>query len=155
MSGALRMAAAMVREQVEFRELLVRMTMRDLLLRYAGVMLVTTGRSVACKVVHTPSQRLARWLLSTADRMTTAELPLTHELLARMLGVRRATVSVIARDFQRRGLIEYRRGRIEITDRAGLEAAAKADPAVQAALAGKAIKKAVVVPGKLVNLVVG
>jgi DNA-binding MarR family transcriptional regulator len=61
------------------------------------------------------------------DRMSTAELPLTHELLARMLGVRRATVSMIAKDFQRRGLVEYRRGRIKITDRAGLEAAACED----------------------------
>jgi|SRR5581483_7028959 len=99
---------------------------RTLLLRYAGVMLGTTGRSVACSLVHTPSQRLARWLLMTADRVA-AELPLTHEQLASMLGVRRATVSVIAKDFRRRGLIEYRRGRINIIDRAGLEATACED----------------------------
>src|SRR5262249_3865032 len=97
--------------------------LRDLLLRYAGVVLGCTGRSAACKVVHTTEQRLARWLLMTNDRMEMEELPLTQELLARMLGVRRATVSVTAKALQARGLIHYNRGRITITDRAGLEAA--------------------------------
>ena len=101
--------------------------LRDLLLRYAGVMLGCTGRSAACKVVHTPEQRLARWLLMTQDRLDTAELPLTPELLARMLGVRRATVSITAAALQARGLIRYSRGRITITDRPGLEAAACED----------------------------
>jgi CRP-like cAMP-binding protein len=101
--------------------------LRDLLLRYAGVLLSCTGRSAACRVVHTTEQRLARWLLMTRDRMATDELPLTHELLARMLGVRRATVSVSAAALQGRGLIRYRRGQITITDRAGLETAACED----------------------------
>jgi Mn-dependent DtxR family transcriptional regulator len=77
--------------------------------------------------VHTTQQRLARWLLMTRDRMETDELPLTQELLARMLGVRRATVSDTARALGAAGLIRYTRGRITITDRAGLEAAACED----------------------------
>jgi CRP-like cAMP-binding protein len=101
--------------------------LRELLLRYAGVVLGCTGRSAACRVVHTPQQRLARWLLMTRDRMETDELPLTQELLARMLGVRRATVSDTARALRAEGLIHYTRGRITITDRAGLEAAACED----------------------------
>ncbi|SRR5579883_759743 len=100
---------------------------RDLLLRYAGVVLGCTGRSAACKVVHTTEQRLALWLLMTRDRMDTDELPLTQELLASMLAVRRATVSVAAGALQARGLIRYNRGRITIIDRAGLEAAACED----------------------------
>jgi CRP-like cAMP-binding protein len=101
--------------------------LRDLLLRYAGVVLGCTGRSAACKVVHTTEQRLARWLLMTHDRMETDELPLTHELLGRMLGVRRATVSIAAAALQAQELIRYTRGRITIVDRAGLEAAACED----------------------------
>jgi CRP-like cAMP-binding protein len=92
--------------------------LRDLLLRYAGVVLGCVGRSAACRVVHTTEQRLARWLLMTHDRMETDALPLTQEFLARMLGVRRATVSVTAGALRARGLIRYNRGRITITDRA-------------------------------------
>src|SRR5438552_3772239 len=86
---ALRMEVDRLR--AEFRD---SASLHDLMLRYAGVMLGCTGRSAACKVVHTTEQRVARWLLMTRDRMETDELPLTQELLARMLGVRRATVSV-------------------------------------------------------------
>ena len=104
--------------------------LRELLLRFAGVVLGCSGRSAACKVVHTVEQRLARWLLMTQDRVASDAVLLTHELLGRMLGVRRATVSVAAEALQERGLIRYQRGRITITDRAGLEAAAWEDYAV-------------------------
>jgi CRP-like cAMP-binding protein len=97
--------------------------LRDLLLRYAAVVFSCTGRSVACKVTHPVEQRLARWLLMTRDRMRADEMPFTHETLARMLGVHRPTVSEAAEGLRDRGLIAYRRGRITITDRRGLEAA--------------------------------
>ena len=101
--------------------------LRDLLLRYAGVALGCTGRSVGCRAAHTVEQRLARWLLMARDRVETAELPLTQELLAHMLGVRRATVTAAAHALRARGLIRYGRGRVAVVDRAGLEGAACED----------------------------
>ena len=100
---------------------------QDLLLRYAGVALSCTGRSVGCKAAHTVEQRLARWLLMAHDRIETDELRLTHELLGHLLGVQRATVTAAAHGLRDRGLIRYHRGQITITDRAGLERAACED----------------------------
>lgn len=97
--------------------------LRDLLLRYAAVVFGCTGRSLACKVNHRVEQRLARWLLMTRDRVRDDELPMTQETLARMLGVRRPTISNAAEGLRERGLIDYHRGRIAITDRRGLVAA--------------------------------
>ena len=65
--------------------------------------------------------RLCRWLLQCADRAGRDELPLTQDSLAQMLGIRRTTVTLLARSMQVRGLITYRRGRILILDRDGLE----------------------------------
>ena len=97
--------------------------LRNLLLRYAAVVFDCTGRSLACKVTHNVEQRLARWLLMTRDRMRGDRLPLTQETLARMLGVHRPTISTAAEALRERGVITYHRGKIEITDRRGLEAA--------------------------------
>jgi CRP-like cAMP-binding protein len=98
-------------------------TLRDLLLRYAAVVFSCTGRSLACKLNHRVEQRLARWLLMTRDRMRGDELPMTHDTLARMLGVRRPTISQAADGLRERGLIDYHRGLITIVDRAGLKSA--------------------------------
>ena len=70
------------------------------------------------------NSRLCRWLLQTRDRNDSNHLPLTQEFLSQMLGVRRTTLTLIAQDLQTAGLIRYRRGRIEIVDRNGLEAKA-------------------------------
>ena len=69
-------------------------------------------------------QRLARWLLAAHDRSGVAELSLTQDLIAVMLGVRRSTVSVAAGTLQKAGVIRYQHGRITIVDRVGLEDAA-------------------------------
>ncbi len=58
------------------------------------------------------------------DRVGTDEFPMTHEFLAQMLGVRRASVTVTAGALQRAGFVEFSRGRVEVVDRAGLEGAA-------------------------------
>lgn len=79
--------------------------------------------SGACNGAHSARQRLARWLLTMADRTDGSEMRLTHDFLAQMLGVRRATVTQAAQDLQEHGLISYRRGRVAITDRAGLRKA--------------------------------
>ena len=75
----------------------------------------------ACNRLHTLEQRCAKWLLTTHDQMDSRELPLTQEFLAVMLGVRRPGVTVAAQTLQDAGLIQYRRGRIAVTDRLGLE----------------------------------
>lgn len=66
-------------------------------------------------------QRLARWLLMAHDRTTSDVVPLTHEFLAVMLGVRRAGVTVAIHGFERRGLVTTRRGQLTIVNRAGIE----------------------------------
>ena len=81
-------------------------------------------QAVAYNSQHTVEQRCARWLLMTHDRMGGDEFPLTHEVLAQMLAVRRAGVTVAAGALQKAGLITYGRGRVAVVDRAGLEAAA-------------------------------
>ena len=82
------------------------------------------AQSTACNRLHDVPQRCARWLLMTADRADSDEFALTHEFLAIMLGVRRATVTEAAGALQEAGLIRYARGHITLVDRPRLEAAA-------------------------------
>ena len=81
-------------------------------------------QSILCNRLHAVEMRLARWLLTSADRIESEKLELTQEFLAQMLGARRSTVTVAAGELQRNGLIDYSRGRIQIVNRVGLEAAA-------------------------------
>jgi CRP-like cAMP-binding protein len=92
--------------------------------RYAQALLIQIGQSVACNRVHPIEQRCARWLLMSHDRVLGEEIDLTQEFLAEMLGVRRAGVTQAAGALKRRKLIDYRRGKIRILDRKGLEKAA-------------------------------
>jgi CRP-like cAMP-binding protein len=94
-----------------------------LLRRYANAWVNQVGRSGSCNAVHTVEERFARWLLLTHDRVSTDIIPLTQELLAVMLGVRRPSVTLAAGALQKAGIIDYTRGRITVLDRAGLEAA--------------------------------
>jgi CRP-like cAMP-binding protein len=94
---------------------------RDLILRYTEVLLAEAQQIGACNAMHCAGARLCRWLLQCADRTGRNELPLTQDSLAQMLGIRRTTVTLLARSMQVRGLITYRRGRILILDREGLE----------------------------------
>ncbi len=98
--------------------------LRDLLLRYAHVFHVQVAQTAACNAHHELGQRLARWLLGAHDRSGVAELPITQDWMAIMLGVRRSTVSIAASMLQRAGLIRYQHGHITILDRHGLENAA-------------------------------
>jgi len=92
--------------------------------RYADALMVQFAQSVACNRLHPVSQRFARWLCVTHDRVGADEFPLTQEVIAQMLGVRRQTVSEVASEFQAAGLIDYRLGRVTVEDRAALERAA-------------------------------
>ncbi|WP_433972200.1 Crp/Fnr family transcriptional regulator [Tunturiibacter lichenicola] len=87
---------------------------------FAYLQLVQISQSVLCNRMHEVDARLARWLLTSADRMESESLNLTQEFLAQMLGVQRSTVTVAAGDLQRRGMIGYSRGKINILDRAAL-----------------------------------
>ena len=78
-------------------------------------------QSILCNRMHPVDARLARWLLTSADRMEEETLQLTQEFLSQMLGSRRSTVTVAAGGLQAAGLIDYSRGKIKITDRPGLE----------------------------------
>lgn len=99
-------------------------TLHDLLAKYLHVMLVLTARSVACCRFHSLEQRLARWLLSHSDRSWSADLAVTHDQLALMLGARRAGVTVAAGRLEQRGLVSGGRGHIVIEDRERLAEAA-------------------------------
>jgi CRP-like cAMP-binding protein len=78
-------------------------------------------QTAACHALHTAEARFARWLLIGGDHADGNELHITQEFAAEMMGVRRTTVSAVATSLQDKGIIEYRRGRISIRDRKGLE----------------------------------
>jgi CRP-like cAMP-binding protein len=98
--------------------------LRDVLARYHAYFLFQVSQSVACNGLHSVAQRCCRWLLITRDRVAGDDLPLTHEFLAYMLGVRRASVTLVLQPLQERGLINGTRGVITVLDRRGLEVAA-------------------------------
>jgi len=114
---ALQMPAAAFRAALEESA-----ELRALLLRYNEAREAQIMQTAACNSRHQVEQRLARWLLMAQDRANSDELPLTQEVIAIMLGVRRPSVTVAAGVLQRAGLIRHASGRITILDRAGLEA---------------------------------
>jgi len=95
--------------------------LRDLLLKYTNAFLVQIAQSSICNCYHTLQERLCRWLLVARDAIRSDDLSLTHDVIARLLGTRRASVTVAAGLLQRAGLIKISRGRITILDGKGLE----------------------------------
>jgi CRP-like cAMP-binding protein len=95
--------------------------LRRVLLLYHTAFLTQVSQSVACNGLHPIQQRCCRWLLMTHDRMDSDEVPLTHEYLGIMLGVRRASVTEVLGPLHDKGLVNNGRGAITILDRAGLE----------------------------------
>lgn len=95
--------------------------LRRIAQRYLVVYLSLVSQSVACNRLHSIDARFARWVLMTHDRVDGKEFHLTQEFLADMLGVQRPSVSLVASAFQQAGLIRYKRGRMEILNRPGLE----------------------------------
>jgi CRP-like cAMP-binding protein len=94
--------------------------LRDLLLRYAQVYQVQTGETAYANLRHSVQERLARWILMSADRVG-PNISLTHEFLSYMLGVRRAGVTTTLHTLEGERLIKSTRGNILVLDRAGLE----------------------------------
>lgn len=96
-------------------------TLQVALLRYTHALMAQVSQSAVCSIRHDVERRLARWLLMYHDRLDRDEFEMTHEFMAAMLGVRRASISEVAMRLQDRKLITYERGHIRIIDRSALE----------------------------------
>jgi CRP-like cAMP-binding protein len=91
--------------------------------RFVQEMALQSAQVAACNRLHEVDERLARWLLMSQDRLGGDLVPLTQEFLAHMLGTRRASVTVAAGILQKAGLITYKRGAVNVENRARLEEA--------------------------------
>ena len=116
---ALRMPAAAFRIEFDRNQ-----PLRQALFRYTYALMAQISQTAACNRFHEAEARLARWLLMTRERVGSDEFRLTHEFLAHMLGLRREGVTEAATALKQRGLIDYRRGKIQILDARGLKASA-------------------------------
>jgi CRP-like cAMP-binding protein len=116
---ALRMSAKEFSEEARRNERL-----HDVVLHHANTLIEVLAQNAVCNRAHVTTERLARWLLMTRDRLDRPEFHLTQQLLAQTLGVRRPAVSGAGAALQRSRLIEYSRGSIRILDSAGLESTA-------------------------------
>ena len=116
---AMRMTVANFR-----REFSQSAALRRELFLFTHLLMIQIAQTAACNRFHVVTQRMARWLLMTRDRVNSNEFRITQEFLALMLGVQRSRVSLAAGSLQERKLIGYRRGTVTILDQKGLEAAA-------------------------------
>ena len=91
--------------------------------RFSHLLLVRSMQMSACHMFHSVEQRCARWLLTASDLTGHPEIPVTHELLATILGAHRPTVTQTLGSLDRAGLVAEERGRISLIDRPRLEAA--------------------------------
>lgn len=114
----IRMRAAAFRDESERNP-----AFRTRLLKYTELRTAMLGQTAACNAVHRISARLARWLLLSHDSVDGDDFVLTHEFLSQMLGSERPSVTLAAGSLQKRGLITYKRGKVQIKDRGGLERA--------------------------------
>ncbi len=97
---------------------------REVMQHFMHTFLLQLVQSTACNQFHSAMQRCARWLITMRDRTVSDQMALTHEFLAEMLGVRRATVTQIVDRLASAGAIEARHGRLIVADRERLEEAA-------------------------------
>jgi CRP-like cAMP-binding protein len=93
-----------------------------LFLRYTQALITQMAQTAVCNRHHSISQQFCRWLLLSLDRLESNDVHMTQELIANMLGVRRAGVTETARKLQDDGVIRYTRGLIEVLNRRALEA---------------------------------
>jgi CRP-like cAMP-binding protein len=98
--------------------------LRNLLARHGLALVAQAQQSPACNASHSVEARMARWLLRARDLWDGETLPMTQELLARMIGVQRNAISIVAHALQEADVISYSRGRIEVRDVDALQATA-------------------------------
>lgn len=91
--------------------------LRDIASRFAAVQAMQVAQTAACNRLHQVSQRMARWLLMTNDRVQAESLSVTHDFLSMMMGTDRPSVTEAAKFFQDRGAIRYSRGKLTILNR--------------------------------------
>ena len=96
-------------------------SLREIVQRYALVLSVQTVHTVMAGAMRSIEERLARWILMSDDRWDASDLPLTHEVLALILSVRRPSITDALHALEGRGLIRNQRGSIVVRDRQGLE----------------------------------
>jgi CRP-like cAMP-binding protein len=89
---------------------------------YTQAFLTLAVQSGACNAMHTAEQRCARWLLMMHDRVRTDRFPLSQEMLARMLGVRRPTVTLATAALKADGAVQFKRGNVTVASRRTLRA---------------------------------
>jgi CRP-like cAMP-binding protein len=97
---------------------------RHLLARHEQALLAQAQQSAACNAAHSVEERLSHWLLRARDLWDGETLPMTQEMLARMIGVQRNAVSIVAHALQQAGVLSYSRGQIEIINIEALRKAA-------------------------------
>ena len=112
-----------IRGEILAKEALRSNAFRQVLFDYQTAFVAQISQSVACNGLHSIQKRCCRWLLITHDRVQADVLPLTHEFLAMMLGVRRASVTNVLNPLEERGLIQASRGKVTIRNRQRLEEA--------------------------------
>jgi len=98
--------------------------LQGLLLGYTHTLITQISQSAVCNRFHTVEKRLCRWLLIAHDRVEGDTFHLTQEIISFMMGTPRTAVTMAAGTLQDAGLIRYKRGKITIIDRHGLEDAA-------------------------------
>ncbi|MCA1608032.1 MAG: Crp/Fnr family transcriptional regulator [Acidobacteria bacterium] len=111
------------------RDRLEREIENDMLLKnslYAAVVqqMRQLSQKIICNSYHSVEQRFCSWLLVLSDRSDSQTLRITHEHVARVLGVHRPSITCIAQTIREKGIIEYSRGRLVLTDRKSAKRAA-------------------------------
>jgi CRP-like cAMP-binding protein len=114
--GAFRLAAPLMKEEFYRGGPVL-----HLLLRYTQALITQMVQTAACNKHHTLDQQLCRWLLLSLDRLQGADMGMTRELIANMLGISPEKAVEGAHSLQNAGLINYTEGRIRVLDRGGLE----------------------------------
>lgn len=96
---------------------------RNLFVSYSETLLSQIMQTVACNALHSVEERMCRWLLMMHDRAEGEPLSYTHQFLAHILGANRTSITIAAQSLQNAGLISYRRGTMQVLNRAKLEKA--------------------------------
>jgi CRP-like cAMP-binding protein len=109
-----------ISRQVMKREFSLGGKLQNVSLRFALALLSQTSQNAVCNQHHSLDQQLSRWLLMSIDRLKEDRVIITQAMIAKLLGVSREAVNIVAQNLQKDGLILYARGKITVLNRAGL-----------------------------------